>query len=166
MCYTENPEWVKKCVTQRKVQTPGTAEEHKRQETPTINPNDRQPPQLTDQASGTIKRAARESKHTTPISMAAVHAFSPVTTRHHYPHPTGSSPDPLSQRSPLQSTGRRAEPPYTTDTTRLSGDTQEGGLQHYGPRGRNGLHVLILVRGEEAVQTYRNLTKLQHNAPS
>ena len=22
-----------------------------------------------------------------------------------------------------------------------------GGLQHYGPRGRNGLHVLILVRG-------------------
>ena len=26
------------CVTRRKLQTPGNAEEHKRQETPTINP--------------------------------------------------------------------------------------------------------------------------------
>ena len=30
-------------VTRRKLQTPGTAEEHKRQETPTINAIDRQP---------------------------------------------------------------------------------------------------------------------------
>ena len=49
--------------------------------------------------------AARESRHTTPISTAAVHAFGTATTCHHYPHPTGASPDPLSQRSPLRSTG-------------------------------------------------------------
>ena len=94
------------CVTRRKIQTPGTTEEPKRQEAPTTNPNDpndRQPTQLTDQAPGTIERAARESRHTTPISTAAVHAFSTTTT--HYPHATGSSPDPLSQRSPLRSTG-------------------------------------------------------------
>ena len=42
----------RKRVTRRKLQTPGTVEEHKRQETPTISPNDRQPTQLTDQASG------------------------------------------------------------------------------------------------------------------
>ena len=42
-------------------QTPGTAKEHKRQETPTINPNHRQPAQLTDQAPGSIERAAQES---------------------------------------------------------------------------------------------------------
>ena len=91
------------CVSRRKHQSPGTAEEHRRQETPTINPNDHQPTQLTDQAPGTIERAARESRHTTPISTAAVHAFSTATTR--YPHATGSSLDPLSQRSPLRSTG-------------------------------------------------------------
>ena len=38
------------CVTPRKLHTPGIAEEHQRQETPTISPNDRQPAQLTDQA--------------------------------------------------------------------------------------------------------------------
>ena len=37
---------IRYCVTRRKLQTPGTAEEHKRQETPAINPNDRQPTQL------------------------------------------------------------------------------------------------------------------------
>ena len=39
----------------------------------------------------------------TPINTAAVHALSTATTRHHHPHPTGSSPDPRSQRSPLRS---------------------------------------------------------------
>ena len=68
-------------VTRRKLQTPGTAEEHKTQETPTINPNDRQPTQLTDEAPSTIERAARESRRITPISTAAVHAFSTATTR-------------------------------------------------------------------------------------
>ena len=91
-CFTEY------CVTRRTLQTPGTAEENKRQETPTTNPNDRQPAQRTYQAPGTIERAARR---TTPTSTAAVHASSSATTRHHYPHPTGSPPDPLSQRSPL-----------------------------------------------------------------
>ena len=38
-CFTEY------CVTWRTLQTPGTAEENKRQETPTTNPNDRQPAQ-------------------------------------------------------------------------------------------------------------------------
>ena len=97
-------------VIRRKLQTPGTAEEHKRQETPTINPNDHQTIQLTDQAPGTIERAARESRHTTPISTAAVHAFSTATTRHHYPHPTGSSTDPLSQRSGLSRTTPQTPP--------------------------------------------------------
>ena len=92
-------------VTRRKIQTPGTAEEHKRQETPTINPNDHQPAQLTDQAAGTIERAAQAAS----------------TIRHHYPHSTGSSSDPVSQRSPQH---RRAELHYNTDTIRLSGDTQ------------------------------------------
>ena len=106
-------------VTRRKLQTPGTAEEHKRQETPTINPNDRQPTQLTDQAPSTIERAARDSRRITQISTAAVHAFSTATTRHHHPHPTGSSPDPLSQRSFLRVTltckfrgGPCAGPPF------------------------------------------------------
>ena len=52
-------------VTRRQFETPGTAEEHKRQETPTINSNDRQPTQVTDQAPGTIERAVRDSRHTT-----------------------------------------------------------------------------------------------------
>ena len=39
-----------------------------------------------------------------PISTAAGHAFSTATSRHHHPHPTASSPDPISQRSPLRST--------------------------------------------------------------
>ena len=34
-------DWV--CYTEKELQTPGTAEEHKRQETPTINAIDRQP---------------------------------------------------------------------------------------------------------------------------
>ena len=46
------------CVTQRVLQTPGTAEEPKRQETPTKNPNDRRSAQLTYKAPGTIERAA------------------------------------------------------------------------------------------------------------
>ena len=41
-------------VTRRKLQTPGTAAEPKRQETPTINTNDRQPTQPTDQAPSTV----------------------------------------------------------------------------------------------------------------
>ena len=47
-----------RCVTRRKFGTPGIAEEHKRQETPTINAIDRQPTNLTDQAPSTIERAA------------------------------------------------------------------------------------------------------------
>ena len=39
---------IAKGVTRRKLQTPGIAEEHKRQETPTINAIDRQPAHLTD----------------------------------------------------------------------------------------------------------------------
>ena len=107
------------CVTRRKLQTPGTAEEHKRQETPTINPNDRHPAHLADQAPGTIERAAQESRRITPTSTAAVHASSSATTRHHYLHPTGTSPDPRSQCSPVRSTGGLSR--TTTDTTCLSG---------------------------------------------
>jgi len=54
MCYTE------------KAPNAWHAEEHKRQpqETPTINPIDRQQAQLADQAPGTIKRAAQASHDT------------------------------------------------------------------------------------------------------
>ena len=135
------------CVTRRKLQTPGTAEEHKGQETPTINPNDRQPTQLTDQAPGNIQRAARESRHTTPISTA--------TTRHQYPHATGSSPDPLSQRSLCFAAcaSQWAEPHYNTDITRLSGDTYRSpGAPPVGPSsgvadGQPRAHGLLLRRG-------------------
>ena len=72
---------------------PGTAEGHRRQRTPTINTDDRQPAQLTDQAPGTIERAAQEPSRTTPTRTA--------TSRHHYVHTAGSTPDLLSQRSPL-----------------------------------------------------------------
>ena len=51
------------CVTRRKLQTPGSDKEGKRQETPTINPNNRQLTQLTDQAPGTIERAAWKSRN-------------------------------------------------------------------------------------------------------
>ena len=111
--------------TRRKLQTPRTAEEQKRQETPTINPNDRQLTQFADQAPGTMESAARESRHTTPISTAAVHAFSTATTHHYYPHPTGSSPDPLSQRSPLRSTGGLSR--TTPQTPPASAGTHSGG---------------------------------------
>ena len=57
-------------VTRRKPQTLGTSKEHRRQETPSINPNDLQSAQLTDQAPGTIERAAQVSKRITPTSTA------------------------------------------------------------------------------------------------
>ena len=51
LCYTE------------KSQTPGNAEEHKRQETPTINPIG-PTDNLTDQAPSTTERTARETHNT------------------------------------------------------------------------------------------------------
>ena len=72
----------------RKLQTPGSAEEHKRQGKPTINPNDRPQAYLTDQGTCTIEWAAQESRRITPTSTAAVLASSTATTRHHYLHPT------------------------------------------------------------------------------
>ena len=100
-----------------KLQKPGTAEECKRHmhQTSAINPNDRQPAQLTHQAPGTIERASQESKCITPTSTAA--------TRHHDPHPnrviTRSS-----QPTQRPAKHRRVEPYYNTDTIRLSGDTK------------------------------------------
>ena len=35
----------------------------------------------------------------------------------------------------------------TTSGGQVGGEGGGGGLQHYGPRGRNGLHVVVLVRG-------------------
>ena len=92
------------CFTRRKLQMPGTAEEHKRQETPTINPNNSQQTDLTHLGPGTIERAAQETRHITLTSTTAVHTSSTATTRHHYLHPTGSSPVPLRKLSPLRST--------------------------------------------------------------
>ena len=111
-----------KCVTRRKLQTPGTPKEHQRQETSTISPNNRQPAQLTDQAPGTIERAVQESRRITTTSTAAVHASSKATTRHHYPHLTGSPLDPLSQRTPLRSTGGLSH--TTTQTPPASAGTR------------------------------------------
>ena len=115
------------CVTRRKLQTPDNAEEHNRQETPTINP-----------IGPTDKPHRPSTKHYRKDSLGdAQHQHSSrarfsTTTHHQHPHPTGSSPDLFSQRSPLRSAGaiqagwlrRRAEPHNTIDTTRLSGDTR------------------------------------------
>ena len=140
-------EWVFR-VTRRKLQTPGTVEEHKRQETPTINPNDRQPTQLTDQAPGTIERAARESRHTTPISTAAVHAFSTTTTRHQHPHATGTSPDPLSQRCESQAGSaaihHRHHPPQRGHTAPTLPGRPSSGVGDGQPRA----HGLLLRPGK------------------
>ena len=51
-------------VTRRKLRTPGTAKEHRKQVTPTINPGDRQAAQLTAQTPITNYRAAQESHNT------------------------------------------------------------------------------------------------------
>ena len=95
-----------------------------------MNPNNSQTAHLTYQAPGTIERAAQESRRLTPTSTAAVHASSTATTRHHFVHPTGSSPDPLSQRSPLRSTGGLSR--NTTQTPPASAGTRSaprlGGL--------------------------------------
>ena len=77
------------------------------------NTNDRKHLQSTQT---TVNRNNAQPKHQAlskgqpgrrikPISKAAVHAFSTATTRHHHPHPRGSSPDPFSQHSLLGSTG-------------------------------------------------------------
>ena len=111
-----------------------------------------QPTHLTDQAPSTTERAARETHNTNKHSSRA--RFSTATTRHHHPHPTGSSPDPLSQCSPLRSQGaihRRAEPHYTIDTTGFSGDTQRpprlGGPLSGVADGQPRAHGLLLGEG-------------------
>ena len=77
---------------------------------------------ITDQAPGTMERAAQESRRLTPISTAAVHASSTATTRHHNLHPTGSTPNPLSQRRPLRNTGGLTR--TTTQTQSASAGTR------------------------------------------
>ena len=56
------------CVTRRKLQTPGNAEEHKRKETPTINPINRQTSQTKHQA----LPKGKPGRRITPINTAAV----------------------------------------------------------------------------------------------
>ena len=61
-----------------------------------------------------LSKGQPRSQDAQQTSTAAVHAPSTATTRHHHPHPTGSPPDPPSQRSPLRSTGglsRTTRPP-------------------------------------------------------
>ena len=53
-------------------------------------------------------------------SPVPVHVSSSVTSRHHYAHPAGSSPDPLSQRSPMRSAGRVS---HTTTQTPSAPET-------------------------------------------
>ena len=114
------------------------------------------PTRLTDQAPSTIERTARETHNTNQHSSRA--RFSTTTTHHHHPHP-GSSPDPLSQRSPLRCLGaihRRAEPHYTTDTTHLSGDTLRPPLTWGGPSSgvadrQPRAHGVLLSKGRGGV---------------
>ena len=136
------------CVTRRNLHTPGSAEEHKRQETPTTNPNDRQPAHLADQEAGTIEGAAQESRRITPASKAAGPSSSTTSTRHHYPHPTGS-PGPLSLRSPRRRTGGLSS--TTTHTLRAAAGTRGaprlGGPVSGGASGQPRAHGEPLGRG-------------------
>ena len=67
-------------VTRREFRTPGTAVEHNKQATPTINSNDRPPAHLTDHAQGTVERAAQEFRRITPAGTATVHASQHMIT--------------------------------------------------------------------------------------
>ena len=132
------------CVTWRMLQNPGTAKEYKRQQTPTIDTNDRQLAQLTDQAPGTIKRAAQGPSCTTPSSTVATHA-----SHLHCAHPARSSPDPLCQRGPMQSTGGLSR--TTTQTPPAPAGTRGvprlGGPSSAGTGGQPRTHGQPLERG-------------------
>ena len=70
----------------------------------------------------TVNRHNSQSKHQALLkrqrrSQDALNQPAQQPPRHHNPHPTGSSPDPLSQAA-------KHRRHYNTDTTRLSGDTQ------------------------------------------
>ena len=129
-------------VAPGKPQTLGTAKEHKRQGTPTINTNVCQSAQLTDQAPGTIERAAQEPSRITPTSTAALHASSTATSPHYYAHPAGSPRDHHSKRSPMRCTGRLTRtttqtphaPAGTRGAPRLGGSLSGGTDGHGQPR--------------------------------
>ena len=89
-------------VTRRKLQTPGNAEEHNRQDH-LQSTQSAQPTNPTGQAQSPTESTARETHTTNKHSSRA--RFSTTTTHHQDPHPTGSSPDLLSQRSPLRRPG-------------------------------------------------------------
>ena len=116
-CFLRLSCWVDRCfgswVTRRKPETPGTAKEHKRKETPTINPNDRQPARLTDQAPGTIERACHESSLITPTSTATMHAYSTATSSHYHVYPAGSLSE-SSEPTQLIAQRRPAKPHYSS----------------------------------------------------
>ena len=107
------------CITRREPQTPGTAKEPKRQEKPTISTKERQSAQLTHEAPGTIRRAAKESRRIIRTSTTALHASSTTSRR---------KPSRVIARSsqPTQPIAkhRQAEPHYNTSTTHTSGDTR------------------------------------------
>ena len=98
-----------------KLQTPGSAKEHAggaKQTKPTllaINPNNRQPAQLTDQAPGTIERAPQESSRMKPTSTVTAHVSSAETSTNHQTDPAGSPPE-SSQPTQPSAQRRRAEP--------------------------------------------------------
>ena len=81
----------------------------------TINPSDLQSAQLTDQAPGTIGRAAHGSSRMTTTSTA--------TPSQHHTDPAASSPE-SSQPTQHSARRRRAEPHYYADTSRTSGDSR------------------------------------------
>ena len=81
--------------------------------------NKRKRPSIGTSHRPSIRHHRKGSRmYITPTSTAAVHASSTATPRHHYAHPAGSWPDPLSQRSPMRSPGRLSR---TTTQTRTSG---------------------------------------------
>ena len=100
---------VLECVTRREPQTPGSAKENTEHATPTLNPNDCQSAQLTDQAPGAIERAAQESSRIAQPSK--------VASSHHHAHPAGSLPVSSQPTQPCAQR-RLAETHYNTDTSR------------------------------------------------
>ena len=105
-------------VTRRKLQTPGTAEEHNRQETPTINPNHQPRPSIDT----THRPSTKHYRNGTPG--VKTHNCNQHSSRAHLGHnnhpPWSTSPNRVITRfsRPTQVAAKRsrAEPHCTTDT--------------------------------------------------
>ena len=73
-----------------------------KQRTHTINPNERQSAQCTDQAPGTIDTKTHESSHVTPTSTAILHATNTATPSQHTQTQQGHRQGPQAGRAAQQ----------------------------------------------------------------